>query len=111
MAEAYFVAVAPHNYNSTTIALAATLQAAATMPNFIITEYFVNFEPWGKIAALPAFEVEASHIALPTSPGLGVDLDEDVLRAHPPGLPGTNDRRLELAAAALEVFAGSRPRR
>ncbi len=83
MAEAYFVAVAPHNYNSTTIALAATLQAAATMPNFIITEYFVNFEPRGKIAALLAFEVEASHIALPTSPGLSVDLDEDVLRAHP----------------------------
>ena len=64
MAEVYFVAVAPHNYNSTTIALAATLQAAATMSNFIITEYFVNFEPWGKIATLPAFEVEASLIAL-----------------------------------------------
>ena len=56
MAEAYFVAVAPHNYNSTTVALASTLQAAATMPNFIITEYFVNFEPWGQEAATPAFE-------------------------------------------------------
>ena len=83
MAEAYFVAVAPHNYNSTTVALAATLQAAATMPNFIITEYFVNFEPWGREAATPAFEVEDSHIALPTAPGLGIDLDEDVLKAHP----------------------------
>ncbi len=83
MAEAYFVAVAPHNYNSTTVALAATLQAAATMPNFIITEYFVNFEPWGQEAATPAFEVEDSHIALPTAPGLGIDLDEAVLEAHP----------------------------
>ncbi len=83
MAEAYFVAVSPHNYNSTTVALAATLQAAATMPNFIITEYFVNFEPWGREAATPAFEVEDSHIALPTAPGLGIDLDEDVLKAHP----------------------------
>ena len=83
MAEAYFVAVAPHNYNSTTVALAATLQAAATMPNFIITEYFVNFEPWGQEAATPAFEVEDSHIALPTAPGLGIDLDEAVLKAHP----------------------------
>ena len=83
MAEAYFVAVAPHNYNSTTVALAATLQAAATMPNFIITEYFVNFEPWGREAATPPFEVEDSHIALPTAPGLGIDLDEEVLKAHP----------------------------
>ncbi len=83
MAEIYFVAVAPHNYNSTTMALASTLNAAATMPNFIITEYFVNFEPWGQLAASPAFEVEDSHIALPTAPGLGIDLDEDVLREHP----------------------------
>ena len=68
MAEIYFVAVAPHNYNSTTMALASTLNAAATMPNFIITEYFVNFEPWGQQAATPAFEVEDSHIQLPTNP-------------------------------------------
>ena len=83
MAEAYFVAVSPHNYNSTTVALASTLQAAATMPNFIITEYFVNFEPWGREAATAPFEVVDSHIALPTAPGLGIDLDEDVLKAHP----------------------------
>ena len=83
MAEIYFVAVAPHNYNSTTMALASTLHAAATMPNFIITEYFVNFEPWGKQAATPAFEVQDSHIALPTAPGLGIDLDEQVLKDHP----------------------------
>ena len=51
--------------------------------NFIITEYFVNFEPWGREAATPAFEVEDSHMALPTAPGLGIDLDQDVLRAHP----------------------------
>ena len=83
MAEVYFVAVAPHNYNSTTVALASTLQAAATMPNFIITEYFVNFEPWGQEVAAPPFEVVDSHIALPAVPGLGIDLDEDALRNHP----------------------------
>ncbi|MXX31779.1 MAG: mandelate racemase/muconate lactonizing enzyme family protein [Chloroflexi bacterium] len=36
MAEIYFVAVAPHNYNSTTMALASTLTAPASKPNFII---------------------------------------------------------------------------
>ena len=43
----------------------------------------MNFEAWGREAATPAFEVENSHIALPTAPGLGIDLDEEVLKAHP----------------------------
>ena len=83
MAEIYFVAVAPHNYNSTTIALAATLQTAATMPNFLITEYFVNFEDWAQQAATPPFQVQDGHIQLPLTPGLGIDLNEQVLKAHP----------------------------
>ena len=28
------------------------------MPNFLITEYFVNFEPWGREVATPPFELE-----------------------------------------------------
>ena len=47
MAEPYFVTVSPHNYNSTTVGLAATVQLAACIPNFLITEYFVNFEARG----------------------------------------------------------------
>ena len=83
MAEVYFVAVAPHNYNSTSVGLAATLQAAATMPNFIITEYFMNLEPWGREVATPPFEVEESHITLSDRPGLGIDLDEAALARSP----------------------------
>ena len=83
MAEVYFVAVAPHNYNSTTVGLAATLQAAATMPNFIITEYFLNLEPWGREVADPPFEVVDSHITLSDRPGLGIDLDQDALARSP----------------------------
>jgi galactonate dehydratase len=83
MAEPHHIAVAPHNYNSTTVGLAATLQAAAGMPNFLITEYFVNFEGLGQEIARPAFQVENSAIALPSTPGLGIDLDEDALTRHP----------------------------
>lgn len=83
MAEAYHVAVAPHNYNSTTVGLAATLQASAGMPNFLITEYFVNFEEVGKEIAQQAFEVEDSFITLPETPGLGIDLDEHALGQRP----------------------------
>jgi galactonate dehydratase len=80
MAEVYHVVVSPHNYNSTAIGLAATVHAAAGMPNFLITEYFVNFEEVGKAIATPLVP-ENGMIALPTAPGLGVEIDEDAL-AH-----------------------------
>jgi galactonate dehydratase len=83
MAEPYYVAVAPHNYNSTTIALAATLQAVAVIPNFLITEYFVNFADRGGVIAREPFTVEDGYIRLPEAPGLGMELDEAVLERHP----------------------------
>ena len=82
MAEPYFVAVSPHNYNSTTVGLAATLQAAATMPNFVITEYFVNLEGFGREIADVPFEVEDSYIRVPDRPGIGIALDEEALARH-----------------------------
>ncbi len=83
MAEPCHVAVSPHNYNSTTVGLAATMQAAAGMPNFLITEYFVNFETAGNDIAVDPFVVEDGYITLPTAPGLGIDLDEDALAGYP----------------------------
>ena len=83
MAEAYHVGVAPHNYNSTTVGLAASMHTVATMPNFIILEYFVNLEPLGRDIATTPFEVVDSHIALPDQPGLGIELDEDALARYP----------------------------
>ncbi|MEZ4674293.1 MAG: mandelate racemase/muconate lactonizing enzyme family protein [Caldilineaceae bacterium] len=83
MAEAHHVAVSPHNYNSTTLGLAATLHATAGMTNFIITEYFVNFTEVGAAIANTAFQVENSYITLPTAPGLGIDLNEDALARYP----------------------------
>ena len=83
MAEAQHVAMSPHNYNSTTVGLAATLHASAGMPNFLITEYFVNFEAEGRKVSSPAFQVEDGHIELPVGPGLGIDLDEAELLARP----------------------------
>src|SRR6202521_5248097 len=84
MAEPWHVAVSPHNYNSTTVGLASTLQVSACMPNFLITEYFVNFEAAGReLVVGPAFDVKDSYIALPTAPGLGIELDEAALLRHP----------------------------
>ncbi len=48
MAEPYFVVISPHNYNSTTIGLAATLQCSTCIPNFF--DYRIFCQPgiiWG----------------------------------------------------------------
>jgi galactonate dehydratase len=79
MAEAYHVAVSPHNYNSTTVGLAATLHVSAAIPNFLITEYFVNFEGPGAEVAVTPFRVEQGYLPVPTGPGLGIELREDAL--------------------------------
>jgi galactonate dehydratase len=83
MAEAYYVAASPHNYNSTAVGLAATLQVSACMPNFIITEYFENFAATSSEIVAEPFRVEGGYIALPTAPGLGVEILEGELRKHP----------------------------
>ena len=83
MAEPSFVTVSPHNYNSTTIGLAATVQVAAAIPNFLITEYFVNFEARGREIARPAFDVRDGYLEVPARPGLGVELDEAALARFP----------------------------
>ena len=44
MAQPQAVVMSPHNYNSTLVGLAATVHVSAVIPNFRITEYFVNFE-------------------------------------------------------------------
>jgi galactonate dehydratase len=80
MAESFLVAVSPHNYNSTTVALASTVHASATMPNFIITEYFLPFVEFGDTICKAQLKPKNGYIDLPTAPGLGVDMDEEALK-------------------------------
>jgi galactonate dehydratase len=82
MAEPYFVAVSPHNYNSTTLGLAASVHASAAMTNFLILEYFVNWAAIGRRVCPDALTPQDGYITLPTAPGLGVNPDEDALAAH-----------------------------
>ncbi|RMF87226.1 MAG: galactonate dehydratase [Nitrospinota bacterium] len=83
MAEPYFVAVSPHNYNSTVVGLAATIQVSACIPNFLITEYFLNLESFGQAITPTPFVVHNSYIQLPEAPGLGIEVDEAALASHP----------------------------
>ena len=83
MAEPFLVAVSPHNYNSTLVALASTVHASATMPNFIITEYFLPFVEFCDTISPNQLKPKNGYIDLPTAPGLGIDVDEEALKKHP----------------------------
>jgi len=89
MAEPYLVAMSPHNYNSTLVALAATVHASAVMPNFIITEYFLPFVEFCDRISPNQLKPKRGYIELPTAPGLGVDVDEEALKRYP-GKPYSN---------------------
>jgi galactonate dehydratase len=83
MAQPHAVAVAPHNYNSTLVGLAATVQLAALIPNFWLAECFVNLKPSCDEIALTPLTIQDSFAELPATAGLGIDLDAARLRAKP----------------------------
>ncbi|HXT79850.1 MAG TPA: mandelate racemase/muconate lactonizing enzyme family protein [Acetobacteraceae bacterium] len=83
MAQPHAVAIAPHNYNSTLVGLAATVQLSAMIPNFWIAECFINLKPACDEIAIQPLVVDLSFVDLPTTPGHGIDLDVARLRARP----------------------------
>lgn len=83
MAEPFLVAMSPHNYNSTVVALASTVHASAVMPNFIITEFFLPFVEFGDRISPNQLKPKNGYIELPTAPGLGIDVDEEALKKFP----------------------------
>ncbi len=83
MAEAQYVSIAPHNPLGP-VSLAACLQLAACTPNFLVQE-LVGLEDGSDLGVgllRTPFEVVDGHVAVPTGPGLGIDVDEDALVAH-----------------------------
>ena len=82
-ADAHYVLVAPHNVGGP-ISTAAALQVAACTTNFKILEHFNDFtEAFVKESAPGNPEVVDGCFALPSKPGLGVTLDEDLIAEHP----------------------------
>src|SRR5262249_14145181 len=73
-AEAYYATIAPHNPLGP-ISLAAGLQLAASIPNFLCQEQ----RSLGEGYLRQPFVVRQGHIELPTRPGLGIELDENAL--------------------------------
>lgn len=83
MADAHYLVMAPHNSNGP-VCTAASVHFAACTPNFKIQECFDDFaEPWVKEAVTGAPEVKEGYFDLPVLPGLGIELNEDVIAEHP----------------------------
>jgi galactonate dehydratase len=82
LAETYNVPIAPHNPNGpiSTIASAHTM---ATVPNFFRQEFMVNDVPWRDGCLSHPLPVSNGFFEMPDRPGLGFDIDESVLLAHP----------------------------
>ncbi|OQD71336.1 hypothetical protein PENPOL_c001G02944 [Penicillium polonicum] len=88
MAEAYDVAIAPHCPLGP-IALAASLQVAVSIPNFVIQEMSLgmhyNVEAGdidlnSYLVDKTVFDIKEGYVAAPSKPGLGIDIDEDLVR-------------------------------
>jgi galactonate dehydratase len=75
MAEAYYAAIAPHNPLGP-ISLAAGLQIAASIPNFLCQEQVSLGEGYLR----QPFVVKEGYLDLPTGPGLGIEIDEQALQ-------------------------------
>lgn len=74
MAEAYYADVAPHNPLGP-ISLAAGVQIAASVPNFLCQEQVSLGEGYIK----QPFKVRDGFLELPKGPGLGIELDENAM--------------------------------
>ncbi len=94
MAEAYYAGIAPHNPLGP-ISLAAGLQLAASIPNFLCQEQV----SLGDGYITEPFRVVDGYVDLPKGPGLGIELDEDAM-ADKIGHEWTNPE-------SYDVFDGS----
>ena len=82
LAEMRHAQIAPHLYCGP-IAAAANIQLAAAIPNFLILESIKTMDGFcGEILKTP-LRWEKGDVVVPDAPGLGVELNEKVARAHP----------------------------
>lgn len=85
MAEAYSVAMAPHNPNGP-IATLINLQFAAAVPNYSILETIgseADWRLWRDLLPSTPMELHEGHLTVPCAPGLGIALDEEALDRYP----------------------------
>ncbi|MGV3601337.1 MAG: galactonate dehydratase [Dyadobacter fermentans] len=84
MAEAYRVAVAPHNPQGP-VSTAASIEFGFATPSYIICESVHSDVPWREAVVTEGFTVEKNgRTVFPNEkPGLGIEINEEEVRRHP----------------------------
>jgi len=82
LAETFEVNCAPHNYYSH-LATFIAAQWCAAIPNARILELDVDDVPWRDELVTAVPEIADGELRVPAGPGWGVEVREDMLRAHP----------------------------
>ena len=80
-AETYFLKVAPHNPNGP-VSTAASIQLAAALPNLLILEVSESVLRHTDVLR-SGLALRDGHFEIPTAPGLGVDLNLEIVKQHP----------------------------
>jgi galactonate dehydratase len=82
MAEAYYVGLQPHNPYGPVNTLAG-MQVDVCTPNFMILEG--GHAEWFEQVVMDEFPKQRQgYFDVPTGPGIGIEMNEEVLRANPP---------------------------
>jgi galactonate dehydratase len=80
IAEADHVSFAPHNPQGP-VATAVCAHVDAATPNFMIQEVFQTYDvEWVDDLLVDPITIEDGHVQIPEGPGLGIELDMDVVR-------------------------------
>ena len=107
MVDAHYGVILPHSAQGPICTL-ANLQIDACTPNFYMQEYFDQFnEPWEKDLLTWTPKLVDGYLELPTSPGLGAELNLEEVKKHPYTRNRTHvSFRTGLAFPAVEVVPG-----
>lgn len=82
LAETHNAQLAPHLYCGPIVG-AANIQLATCSPNFLILEGILDWGGFHAEILKTPIRWEDGYVVPSTAPGLGVELDEEVARAHP----------------------------
>ncbi len=79
LADTFGLAFAPHVSIGSAIHFAASGHLAAAMPNTITSEYWLGDNPLGDAILKEPLRLDGGYLHIPTSPGLGVEIREEIL--------------------------------
>ncbi len=81
LAETRNIPVAPHS-PAGPVSTIAGVHLAASIRNFLILEYAFGEVPWREQLISPPERVEGGFMPLPEGPGLGVELNQEIVQEH-----------------------------